>query len=115
MTDRVRTSAVRVFGKSMHTLSAGWIAAIGWLWVAAIQQHMLRHDVAPPNYAAGTLVSGIIPALLLAALGAIINRWTGPAPDPALQRREWWAAFWWSLVPNAMLFTTVWVMIQEAQ
>ena len=42
-----RTSAVRVFGKSMHTLAAGWILSVAWLWIAEIQQHLLREGVAP--------------------------------------------------------------------
>jgi len=108
-------SAVRVFGKSMHALSAGWAASVAWLWIAEIQQHILRQGVAPPRYAVNTILSGLVPALLMACLGLIINRWTGPAPDAALQRREWWHAVWWSAVPNLMLLVTVWVMLQEAK
>ena len=110
-----RPSAVRVFGKSMHTFSAGWVVSVAWLWIAEVQQHLLRQGVAPPNYAAATLISGLVPAVLLALAGIALNRWTGPAPDAGLQRREWWHAFWWSFVPNAMLLVTVWVMIQEAK
>ena len=110
-----RPSAVRVFGKSLHTLSAGWVVAVAWLWIAEVQQHLLRHGVAPPNYAAATMINGLLPAALLAVAAVVFNRWTGPAPDSTLQRREWWHAFWWSFVPNALLFVTVWVMIQEAK
>ena len=115
MTDRARTSHTRVFGKSMFTLSAGWIGAVGWLWVAEIQQHLLRQGAAPPRYAADTLASGLIPALCLAATGLVIGRYTGTAPEPTVERREWWHAFWWSAVPNALLFSAAWVMIQEAR
>lgn len=108
-------SAVRVFVKSMHTLSAGWTVAVAWLWVAEVQQHLLRQGVPPPYYAASTILSGLVPSFLMACVGLILNRWTGPAPHGALQRREWWHAIWWSAVPNLLLFVTVWVMIQEAK
>lgn len=108
-------SSVRVLGKSMYVLAAGWTAAIGWLWVAAIQQHLLRRNVPPPFYAMDTVVSGILPALAMALVGWWIARMAGRAPYAQLERREWWHAFWWSIFPNIMLFVTVWVMIQEAR
>lgn len=110
-----RPSAVRVFGKSMHTLSAGWVVSVAWLWLAEIQQHLLRQGIPPPYYAIWTIVSGLVPAALLAYAGLVMNRWSGQAPDAQLERREWWHAFWWSAVPNALLLITVWVMIQEAR
>jgi hypothetical protein len=110
-----RTSSVRVFGKSMHTFAAGWIASVAWLWVAEIQQHLLRQGVAPPGYALNTLILGLIPAGLIALVGRTINRWAGPAPTSTMQRREWVAAFLWSVVPTGLLLVTVWVMIQEAR
>lgn len=115
MTASSAPSAIRVFGKSMYLFSVGWVAAVGWLWVAEVQQHLLRRGVPPPNYAMDTAGGGIAPAALIALCGILINRWAGRAPTPALQRREWWHAFWWALVPNALLFVTVWVMIQEAR
>lgn len=110
-----RTSAVRVFGKSMHTLAAGWIISVAWLWIAEIQQHLLRQGVAPPGYALNTLVLGLIPAAFIALVGRTINRWAGSAPDDAMQRREWVHAFLWSVVPTGLLLATVWVMIQESR
>ena len=110
-----RTSAVRVFGKSMHTFAAGWIISVAWLWIAEIQQHLLREGVAPPGYALSTLFVGLIPAALIALVGKTINRWAGPAPDDGMQRREWWHAVLWSVVPTALLLVTVWVMIQETR
>jgi len=110
-----RTSAVRVFGKSMHTFAIGWIASVAWLWIAEIQQHVLRQGVAPPSYALNTLILGLIPAGLIALVGKAINRWAGPAPSDAMQRREWIHAVLWSVVPTAMLLVTVWVMIQESR
>ena len=79
-----RTSAVRVFGKSMHTFAIGWIASVAWLWIAEIQQHVLREGVAPPSYALSTLILGLIPAAMMAMVGKAINRWAGPAPDVML-------------------------------
>jgi hypothetical protein len=115
MSDRIRTSAVRVFGKSMHTLSAGWMAAVAWLWIAEVQQQLLRHGAPPPQYGARTLLSGLIPASLLACAGLVCSRWAGAAPTQVVERREWWHAFWWSVIPNALLIGTVWVMLQEAR
>ena len=99
----------------MHTFAVGWIVSVAWLWIAEIQQQLLRQGVAPPGYALSTLVLGLIPAALIALVGKIINRWAGPAPDRSLHRREWWHAWLWSLVPTAILLVTVWVMIQESQ
>jgi hypothetical protein len=110
-----RTSAVRVFGKSMHTFAAGWILSVAWLWIAEIQQYLLREGVAPPGYALNTLILGLIPAALIALVGKSINRWAGAAPDEAMQRREWVHAVMWAVVPTALLLVTVWVMIQESR
>lgn len=108
-------SAVRVFGKSLYTFSAGWTLSIAWLCVAEAQQHRLRHGTVPPDLSIDTVVSGVIPAIAIAGAGFLLTRWTGPAPAPALERREWWHAFWWSLVPNLLLLVTVWLMIDEAR
>jgi len=108
-------SAVRVFGKSMHMLAAGWAVAVAWLWVAQIQQHVLREGYAPPDYGLGTAIGGLIPSVLIALLGVAINRWAGRAPNKWLQRYEWLQAFWWSAVPNLLLLISVRVMILEAQ
>ena len=99
----------------MYVLAAGWIAAVGWLWIAELAQYIRRHNEPPANYAANTMSLGFLPALFIALLGYAVARWTGRAPHPALERREWWHAFWWALVPNWLLFTTVWIMIQEAR
>ena len=108
-------SAVRVLVKSMYVLAAGWLVSIAWLWIATVQQHILRHGVAPDYYALGTLTGGLVPALVLASLGVTMERWTGRAPNKWLQRREWVHAVWWCLVPNALLLFTVWVMLQDAR
>ena len=99
----------------MYVLAAGWVVAVGWLWMAELQQFIRRHCGPPPDYAAATMTSGFVPALFIALLGVLVGRWTGRAPEPELERREWWHAFWWSAVPNWLLFMTVWVMIQEGR
>jgi hypothetical protein len=99
----------------MHTFAIGWIASVAWLWIAEIQQHVLREGVAPPSYALSTLILGLIPAATMAMVGKAINRWAGPAPDLKMERREWWHAIWWSVVPTALMLATVWIMIQEAR
>jgi hypothetical protein len=108
-------SAIRVLAKSMHVLAIGWVASVAWLWIASLQQFVSRQGVAPENYALDTVISGLIPAAVIAWTGAAITRRAGHAPNKYLQRREWWQAFWWSAVPNALLFVTVWVMLQEAR
>jgi hypothetical protein len=113
--DPSKPSAVRVLGKSMYVLAVGWLASIGWLWAATLQQHYLRRAEQPPIYALDTLADGVIPALLMAAIGWLFAKMTGPAPDPKLERREWWHAVWWSVMPIALLLLTVWVMLQEGQ
>lgn len=115
MTGGARTSQIRVFGKSMYTLAAGWIGAIGWLWLAEMQLHLQRHGVPPPEHGVRTLALGVPTALLLALGGWAIGRMAGRAPDPRIEQREWWYSVLWSAVPNALLFFTVWVMIQEAR
>jgi hypothetical protein len=99
----------------MHTLAAGWMIAVTWLWIAEAQQQLSRHGVPPPYYGARTLMSGILPASLLAVTGILFGHWAGLAPTKRVGRREWWHAFWWSFVPNVLLLGTVWVMIQEAR
>jgi len=42
-------SAVRVFGKSMYLLAAGWIASVGWMWLFTVRQHVVRRGVAPAD------------------------------------------------------------------
>jgi hypothetical protein len=116
MIARPRPSAFRVFGKSMHAFAVGWIVSVAWLWVASVQQHVLRQGGAPPLYALDMLLfGGLIPAALIAFAGRLINRLAGPAPPPAVHRREWWHAILWSVVPTALLLATVWVMIQESR
>ncbi len=112
---RPSTSAVRVFGKSMHMFAAGWILSIAWFWVAQLQQHMLRHGVWPPNYAMTTVAEGLLTSAIIALVGIAVDAWAGRAPSTELARREWLHAFWWAFAPNALLLFTVWVMIREGQ
>src|SRR4051812_48662901 len=113
--DPSRPSAVRVLGKSMYVLAVGWFLSIGWLWFETVQQHQLRRGGWPPLMAIDTLAGGMVPALLMAAVGWLFAKITGPAPYRELERREWWHAFWWTITPIALLLVTVWVMLQEGQ
>lgn len=106
-----RHSHVRVFGKSLHLLAAGWLLSVGWLWAAEIRQHIRRHDQVPPDFAMATLLTGTISAILLEMLAVLVVRWTGSASTPTLQRKEWHHAFWWSAFPNVMLLYTVYILI----
>ena len=96
--DRTAPSAVRVFGKSMFGVAAGWLLAIGWLWS--------RHVLAPDGGA-------FLPALIMIAVGGVFAWSLGRAPYAALERREWGHAAWWSAIPNAMLWATAWVILQQ--
>ena len=108
-------SGIRVLAKSMHVLAAGWVVSIVLLWLATLQQHVVRHGLAPTGYAVDTVFSGLIPAVVIAISGALISRWAGCAPNKYVNRKEWWHAFWWSFVPNALQLFTVWVMLQEGR
>jgi hypothetical protein len=107
-------SSVRVFGKSLYVLAAGWIVAVGWLWVAAVRQSLSRQDAWPDGYGLSMLVAGALPALALVGLARWLGRLSQPTPNAREDRREWRHAFWWSLVPNVMLLITAWLMIQAA-
>jgi hypothetical protein len=110
------TSAIRVLGKSMHVFAIGWLLTVGWLWIAGIQQHAYRHPERPANYALPLIIiGGIFPALFLAFCGWVIGWLSGRAPDSALNRREWWHAFWWAAFPNALMAVTVEIMIRDLQ
>jgi len=106
-------SQIRIFAKSMFIFAAGWLIAAVWLWYSGVQQHMLRHYEPPPQYALQTLIVVTSPAPFIALSGLLIRWWSGTAPTPALQRREWIAGFWWALCPNWIMFTTVYVMIRD--
>jgi hypothetical protein len=104
-------SHVRVFGKSLHLLAAGWMVSVGWIWLAEIRQFVRRHDATPPDLAVTTLLTGAMSAVVLEVLAYLFVRWTGSASTPGLQRREWHHAFWWAAFPNLMLLYTVYILI----
>jgi hypothetical protein len=104
-------SSIRVLGKSLHLLAAGWTMSVGWLWLAELRQHVRRHDVLPADYAVWTIITGTVAALILEAIAILYVRWTGSAPLPAIERREWHHAFWWSVFPNGVLLYAVYLMV----
>jgi hypothetical protein len=111
--DPAAPSQIRIFGRSMYVFAIGWTLAAAWLWYSGVQQHLLRHYEPPPAYAVRTLAIVLSPMPAIALTGFLIRRWTGAAPTAALERREWVAGFWWALVPNWIMFTTVYVMIRD--
>jgi hypothetical protein len=115
MTDFSEPSSVRVFAKSLHWLAAGWTAAIAWLWLAGLRQHLLRRGAFPDDYGAATVIGWLLSAAAIEGAAILIVRWTGRAPRAGLERREWRHAFWWSVVPNALLLATVYVMIESTR
>jgi hypothetical protein len=104
-------SSLRVLGKSLHLLAAGWTLSVVWLWLAELRQHVRRHDALPADYAVATLIAGSMAALILEAIAVGLVRWTGSAELPAIERREWHHALWWSVFPNVMLLYAVYLMV----
>ena len=103
------TSSLRIFGKSLHWLAAGWALAILWLCYAQIKRGLLFDPVV--NYHFETLAAGVIPALVLEVAALASISLMGAAPSPELQRREWFYAFIWSLFPNLLILYTVYLMV----
>jgi hypothetical protein len=114
MSDPYRPSPVRVFGKSLHLLAAGWIASVGWLWFAGMRQQLLRQGAVPDDLGFSMILAGAISALALEGIAIAMVRWTGRAPLRVLEREEWQQAFWWSLAPNVLLLVTAYLMILAA-
>ena len=114
MSNPHRPSGVRVFGKSLHWLVAGWVMSVTWLWLAGVRQHIVRQGMMPDDLGLSTLLFGGSSALILGVLAVAVMRWTGPAPKLGLERREWHHAFWWAIFPNLLLLATAYLMIQAA-
>jgi len=108
-----RPSSLRVFEKSLHCLSAGWLVSVGWLWLAQLEQSLRRDSALPDNYAVLTLIEGAAPAIAIELSARFLGRWLVAAPGIADPRREWHHAFWWTLVPNIMLLGTTYLMVLE--
>jgi hypothetical protein len=111
MTDFSQPSSVRVFAKSLHWLAAGWMTSVTWLWLVGLRQHVVRDGAVPGDFGASMIASGLLSAIVIEAIAIAMVRWTGRAPRPGLERREWVTAFWWSFVPNLFLLATAYLMI----
>ena len=111
---RERVSSVRVFGKSLHMLAAGWAASIGWLWVAAVNQQLQRTGTVPGDFGLSLVALGVLSGIVLEITALYVVKLTGAAPLRILQREEWRHAFWWSLVPNALLLAAAYLMVASA-
>jgi hypothetical protein len=105
------TSSVRVFAKSLHWLAAGWVIGIVWLCIAQIRHGWLLDPLTPTNFHIDTLIEGILPALVVEMTALLAAAWTGAAPTPAIEWREWEIAFVWSLLPNLLVLYTVHLMV----
>jgi hypothetical protein len=111
---RDRVSSVRVFGKSLHMLAAGWAASIAWLWVAAVQQQLHRTGALPTDLGLSLVAIGVVSGVLLEVVALCVVKFTGAAPLRIVQREEWRHAFWWSFIPNVLLLATAYLMIASA-
>ena len=106
-------SAVRVFAKSLHWLAMGWAVSVGWIWLAGVRQILIRQGTWPPDFGIATIIAGAVSTLVIEGLARGLIRLVGPAPHPALERREWRQAFWWSAFPTLMLIGTAYLMTIE--
>ena len=111
MSGASQPSGVRVFGKSLYVLGAGWAASIVWLWLAGVRQHVYRFGTTPDDLGLPLLVAAAVPTLTLGLVALAFDRMTGKAPTQAEEKREWAHAFWWSLFPNVFLLLAVYLMI----
>jgi hypothetical protein len=111
---RDRVSSVRVFGKSLHLLAAGWAASVAWLWVATVQEQLLRTGAMPGDFGLSLIELGLVSGLVLESVALCVVKLTGAAPLRILQREEWRHAFWWSLIPNVLLLTSAYLMAPTA-
>jgi hypothetical protein len=109
--DHTRPSSVRVFAKSLHMLAGGWTLSVLWLWLAGLQQSLVRDGAIPGDFGAPILVFGLVAGAVLEAAALWATGRIGKAPTRMLERREWHHAFWWSFCPNVMLLATVYLMV----
>ena len=108
-----RPSSIRVLVKSLHLIAAGWMLGVLWLWLSQVQLNISRFGVPPDNYAVRTLIEGIFPAALVELVALRIADYVRRVPGTEQRWREWHHAFWWSLVPNILIFGTVYLLITE--
>ncbi len=114
MSDTSHPSAVRVFGRSLYMLAAGWAASVLWLWLVGLRQHVYRFGTTPDDFAVSLLLAGAIPAIALALLAHSFAKLTGGAPSALQEKHEWRHAFWWALFPNLFLLATAYLLIVGA-
>ena len=110
-----RPSGLRVLAKSLHLIALGWIAGVIWLWDAQIDLNIRRFSVAPEGYGLRTLAEGAIPALFVELLGIGVATLIARVPGVGDTRREWWHAFWWTIVPNILVIGTAYLIILEGR
>jgi hypothetical protein len=92
-------------------LGAGWAAAILWLWLAGVRQHVYRFGTTPDDFAVSLLIAGVVPALALGLLARSFGKLTGVAATAVQEKHEWRHAFWWALFPNVFLLLAAYLMI----
>lgn len=109
--DPSKPSGVRVLWRSLFVLAAGWTAAVLWLWIGALHQHLWLFGAPPSLFGGHGVVVRLLPAVVLALAGWIVGRLTGRAPYRELEWREWRHACGWALVPNALVLSTAWIML----
>jgi hypothetical protein len=104
-----------VLAKSLHLMAVGWMASVIWLWDAQIAQNVRRFAVAPDGYGVRTLAEGAVPAILIEAMAIGMAVLIARVPGTGDARREWWHAFWWTVVPNVLVIGTAYLMILEGR
>jgi hypothetical protein len=109
--DPSKPSGIRVFGKSLFMLAAGWGLAVAALAQSAVRPEVFGLSLWPSIHPLDTIALGIVPALLMVLGGWAWGRITGRAPYRELELREWRHAFGWCIVPNTMLLATTWLIL----
>jgi hypothetical protein len=112
--DPSKPSGVRVFGRSMYMVAAGWTVAVGWLWLGSVQPHGWLFGAAAPVQGIVAAIVRLLPALVLVAAGWTVGHFSGRAKYRELNWREWRHACGWALVPNGMVLATVWMILNSA-
>ena len=97
--------------KSFHWLAAGWTVGVVWLCISQIRSGWNLYPLDPTDYHLSTLIEGLAPALIVETMAFFGAAFSGAAPTPSIERREWVYAFVWALLPNIMVLYTVHLMV----
>jgi hypothetical protein len=107
---RDRVSNVRVFGKSLHLLAAGWVTAVAILWIVGLRQVLQKHGVLVADLGLSLLALRLASGLVIEMIAIYIGRLSS-APLRTLQREEWRHAVCWAAFPHALVAVSVYITL----